>query len=51
LLLRYGGELSRATLENWVIALAKPLQPLINLMREHQHAGAVIRGDETRGQV
>lgn len=51
ILSRYGGELSRATLANWMIALAKQLQPLINLMREHQHAGAVILADETRVQV
>ncbi len=51
ILSRYGGELSRATLANWVIALAKQLQPLINLMREHQHTGSVIMADETRVQV
>ena len=39
ILARYGGELSRATLANWVIALARPLQPLINLIRDHQQAG------------
>jgi transposase len=31
---RYGGEISRATLANWVIALSKQAQPLINLLRE-----------------
>ena len=51
ILSRYGGDISRATLANWVIALAKQLQPLINLMREHQHKGAVIMADETRVQV
>jgi len=51
ILSRYGGELSRATLANWMIALAKQLQPLINLMREHQQLGAVIQADETRVQV
>ena len=51
ILLRYGGEISRATLANWMIALAKQLQPLINLMREHQQLGAVIQADETRVQV
>ncbi|BCG62674.1 MAG: transposase, IS66 family [Methyloprofundus sp.] len=51
ILSRYGGELSRATLANWVIALAKQLQPLINLMREHQQLGTVIQADETRVQV
>ena len=51
ILARYGGELSRATLANWVIALARQLQPLIHLLREHQHAGAIIQADETRVQV
>jgi len=51
ILSRYGGDISRATLANWVIALAKQLQPLINLMREHQHKGSVIMADETRVQV
>ena len=51
ILSRYGGDISRATLANWVIALAKQLQPLINIMREHQHKGAVIMADETRVQV
>jgi len=51
ILSRYGGELSRTTLANWVIASATQLQPLINLLREHQHAGDVIMADETRIQV
>jgi len=51
ILARYGGELSRATLANWIIALARQLQPLVNLMREHQNAGKLIRADETRIQV
>jgi len=51
ILSRYGGDISRATLANWVIALAKQLQPLMNLMREHQHTGSVIMADETRVQV
>lgn len=51
ILARYGGETSRATLANWIIALAKQLQPLINLLREHQHSGALIQADETRIQV
>ena len=48
---RYGGEISRATLANWVIALAKQAQPLINLLREHQHTSSLIMADETRIQV
>ena len=51
ILARYGGELSRATLANWMIALAKQLQPLINLMREQQRNGNIIMADETRVQV
>lgn len=51
ILSRYGGDISRATLANWIIALAKQLQPLMNLMREHQHTGSVIMADETRVQV
>jgi transposase len=48
---RYGGSISRATLANWVIGLSKQAQPLINLLREHQHAGSVIMADETRIKV
>jgi hypothetical protein len=48
---RYGGDISRATLANWVIALAKQAQPLINLLREHQHSGSLVCADETRIQV
>ena len=51
ILSRYGGDISRATLANWIIALAKQLQPLMNLMREHQHTGSVMMADETRVQV
>lgn len=51
ILSRYGGDISRATLANWVIALAKQLQALMNLMREHQHSGSLILADETRVQV
>ena len=48
---RYGGNISRATLANWMIALSKQVQPLINLLREHQHSGSLIMADETRVQV
>ncbi len=48
---RYGGDITRATLANWVIALSKQLQPLINLLREAQHSGPLIMMDETRIQV
>jgi len=48
---RYGGSISRATLANWMIALSQQAQPLINLLREYQHAGSIIMADETRIQV
>jgi transposase len=48
---RYGGEISRATLANWVIALSKQAQPLINLLRESQHSGPLVCADETHIQV
>ncbi|WP_143869684.1 IS66 family transposase [Catenovulum sediminis] len=48
---RYGGDISRATLANWVIALARQVQPLIHLLREYQHNGPLIMADETRIQV
>ena len=47
---RYVCEISRATLANWVIALSKQAQPLINLLRENQHSGSLIMADETRIQ-
>ena len=51
ILKRYGGEITRATLANWVIHLSYQLQPLINLIRDAQNAGAIIQMDETTTQV
>jgi len=51
MLSRYGGELSRATLANYVMKSAQVLQPLVNLLREHQNEGHIIAMDETRIQV
>ena len=51
ILQRYGGEMSRATLANWMIKLATQLQPLINLLRESQIAGDIIQMDETTVKV
>jgi transposase len=48
---RYGGDISRSTLANWVIGLAKEAQPLINLLREAQNAGPLVMMDETTIQV
>ena len=48
---RYGGDISRATMANWVIKLSQQLQPLINLLWEQQLSGSIIQMDETRIQV
>ena len=46
ILSRYGGDITRATMANWIIKLAHQLQPLINIMREHQLEGDIIQMDE-----
>jgi transposase len=48
---RYGIELPRATLANWMIKTSDLLTPLINLMREHLLSGPLIHMDETPVQV
>ena len=51
MLSRYGGDISRATLANYVMKSALVLQPLINLLREKQNEGHIVAMDETRIQV
>ena len=51
ILKRYGGSVTRTTMANSLIRLSSQLQPLINLMRDHQKTGSVINADETRIQV
>ncbi len=51
MLARYGGDISRATLANYVIKASQVLQPLINLLREQQNEGSIVAMDETRIQV
>ena len=51
MLKRYGGDISRTNMANWVIKLSLAIQPLINLLREYQNAGDYINIDETRMQV
>lgn len=48
---RHGIHLPRATQAAWIIALARVLQPLINLMGELLRASCYIRIDETPVQV
>lgn len=51
ILKRYGGDITRTSMANWVIRLGTELQPLINLMREHQLAYDYVQIDETRIKV
>jgi transposase len=51
ILARYGGKITRTTLANWMIRLSLQLQPLMNLMREHQLTYDYLQADETRIQV
>jgi len=51
ILKRYGGDVTRTSMANWIIRLARQCQPLIHLMRAHQHSGTLIQMDETRIQV
>lgn len=51
ILKRYGGEITRTSMANWVIRLTIGLQPLINLLREHQLSNGYLQIDETRIKV
>ena len=51
ILKRYGGNITRTTMANWIIRLDDVFRPLINLMREHQLSSDYLQADETRVQV
>jgi transposase-like protein len=51
ILKRYGGDITRTSMANWVIRLAVELQPLMNLLRDHQLDYDYLQLDETRIQV
>jgi len=51
ILKRYGGDISRTSMANWIIRLSDVFKPLINLLREHQLTGGYLQADETRMQV
>lgn len=51
ILARYGGDITRTSMANWIIRLAHVLIPLINLMKEHQLTNDYLQADETRIQV
>lgn len=48
ILKRYGGNISRTSMANWIIRLDDVFKPLINLMGEHQLATDYLQADETR---
>ncbi len=51
ILKRYGGDVTRTSMANWIIRLSIQCQPLIHVMREHQQTGSLIQMDETRIKV
>ena len=48
---RYGGNISRTTMANWIIRLDEVFRALLNLLQEHQLDGDYLQADETRIQV
>lgn len=48
---RYGGNISRTAMANWIIRLDDVFKPLINLLHEQQLSGDYLQADETRIQV
>jgi len=48
---RIGVDLSRATMCNWAIQVARRLEPLLELLREQIRAGPYVQIDETTLQV
>mgnify|MGYP000290709576 CR=1 FL=1 len=51
ILARYGGNISRTAMANWIIRLDDVFRPLINLLQDHQRGGDYLQADETRIQV
>ncbi len=46
ILARYGGDITRTSMANWIIRLADVLIPLINLMKEHQLSSDYLQIDD-----
>ena len=51
ILARYGGNISRTAMANWIIRLDDVFRPLTNVLQEHQRGGNYLQADETRIQV
>jgi transposase len=48
---RMGVDLSRQDMANWTMAVARRIQPLVQLLRREIHGGPVVQIDETTLQV
>lgn len=48
---RYGADLDRSNMANWIIRLNEVFIPLMNLIRDTQREGDYLQADETRIQV
>jgi len=46
ILARYGGEITRSCMANWIIRLSDVFMPLINLMKEHQIGSHYLQMDD-----
>lgn len=51
ILKRYGGDVSRTSMANWIVRLEEVFRPLITLVREVQNDSDYLQADETRLQV
>jgi transposase len=51
MLSRYGGQITRTTLANWIIRLLVAFQPLLDRLEAQLMQADYIQGDETRLQV
>jgi transposase len=51
ILSRYGGDVNRSTMANWIIRLEDVFRPLLNLGHESLLAHGYLQADETRLQV
>jgi transposase len=51
ILKRYGGDVSRSCMANWIVRLEEVFKPLLKLVREVQNDSDYLQADETRMQV
>ncbi len=51
ILQRYGADINRANMANWMIKLLEPMTPLLTLMADTQKQHNYLQADETRLQV